>query len=533
MTGVRRRSLALVLAGVAVAVAAETVAYGLDDPRHWIPDAFAGLSLVVGGAVIWARRPGWRTGPLLAAAGFAWFLGNLEGASTEWISSAASHLLFLYVGVLVQVALSYPSGRFRAPLQAVATAGGYAAALTPDIWRSPWAICAVAALLIAVAFRLYTTARGQARRLAFAALQASLGLAGILLLVAALHLLGASRSTALLMLQIALASYSAALTAGALREPWRQDAVTDFVVTLADDRSGTLRGELARILGDPTLRIGYWDAEGHRFVDASGVEVQVPPTATVVEHAGEPIAAVMHEPGVMDDPQLLAAVAAATELASEYARLQSMVESQIDEIAASQRRLLRAADDERERLGRLLRDTAERRLTELDSALAEARQQTSDATLAEEIAEARRQLERTRDDLHRLALGLYPRPLAEGGLASALALLAEESPVPVRVAASSARLPEELEATLYFICSEALANAAKHAAATAVEVTFSVERDLAQLQVIDNGVGGANADGSGLRGLVDRAEAFGGALHVQSPPGEGTQLVVVLPTGGA
>jgi signal transduction histidine kinase len=136
-------------------------------------------------------------------------------------------------------------------------------------------------------------------------------------------------------------------------------------------------------------------------------------------------------------------------------------------------------------------------------------------------------------ELRELARGIHPRILTERGLPAAIRFLAERAPVPVSVEADDeARLPEAVEATAYFAVSEALQNVAKYANASQVVVTTRRSNGTYVIRVADDGVGGADpAKGSGLRGLVDRIDAVGGRLEIESPRGEGTRLTVALPTG--
>jgi signal transduction histidine kinase len=144
-------------------------------------------------------------------------------------------------------------------------------------------------------------------------------------------------------------------------------------------------------------------------------------------------------------------------------------------------------------------------------------------TLEAELDEARR-------ELREFAQGIHPAALTESGLVPALTLLARHSTIPVAVDGTIERLPEPIEAALFFVCSEALANVAKHAAASRVSIDLRHERGGVVATIDDDGVGGANpGDGSGLRGLADRVEALGGRLSVESTPGAGTRIVAELP----
>jgi signal transduction histidine kinase len=125
---------------------------------------------------------------------------------------------------------------------------------------------------------------------------------------------------------------------------------------------------------------------------------------------------------------------------------------------------------------------------------------------------------------------VLPAVLSEEGLMPALSQLVERSTIPVEVVGSVGRLPEAVEACLFFFCSEALANVAKHAVASAATIAVRADADDVAVEIADDGSGGADAArGSGLAGLADRVEALGGRLRIESPPGRGTRLVTRLP----
>jgi len=150
------------------------------------------------------------------------------------------------------------------------------------------------------------------------------------------------------------------------------------------------------------------------------------------------------------------------------------------------------------------------------------------------LAEAARELDAGLADLRELARGLHPAVLVEHGLAFALKALAERVAVPVTLEVPDERLPEVLEATAYYIASEALTNVAKHAEATRATVTIARDGAVLRCSIADDGRGGADpAGGSGLLGLRDRAEAVGGTLSFVSPPGRGTTVVAALPLSSA
>jgi signal transduction histidine kinase len=536
------RRLALVgLAGVAFGLTAEWVGLGWGDPRRWIPDLAVGWTLIGCGLVAAGRRPESRTGPLMAATGFTWFLGNFSNVGMAALAWVAAHLVYLHRGPLVQLVLTYPSGRASSRPARAAVAVGYAAAVITPVWRREVATILLAALLLGVAARDYVRAVGRARRMRRAALQAVAGLSVVLAGTAAARLLlppGDVSGPLLLVYEAALCVLAGWLLAGLLLAPWDRVAVTDLVVELGEAHAGTLRGQLARALGDPSLEIGYWLPDRAVFVDAEGRTLVIPGSGsersvTVVEREGRPVAVLVHDPDVLADPGLLEAVASAAQLAASHARLQAEVQARVVELEASRRRILVARDDERRRLERRLREGAERRLGQLADTLRRSRRSASGPRTREQIAGAEAQLVRTLEELRRLAHGLHPRLLSERGLEDALTVLAKGFPVPVQVTVAGDQVPTPVAVVAYFVCAEALANVAKHAVASRVAVSVTARDGLVRVEVEDDGVGGADPGrGSGLRGLTDRVETVGGTLQVASVPGQGTRLAAEIPLGG-
>ena len=517
-------------AGVALGVAAELHYFGWGDPGGWLPDLAVGWTLIACGLVAWSRRPETRSGMLLAGTGFAWFAANFSDQA-----------LYLHRGPLIQLVLSYPSGRLGSRLERGVVAVAYVIALVPDVWESEAATFALAAALVAVATRGYLRALGRERRERLAALQATIFLAAVLAATAATRLAFTTQlavDATLWAYEASLCALALALAVGLEREPWARAQVTDLVVELGETRSGMLRDGLARALGDPTLEVAYWAPASGSYVDAAGrrVDIASPGPArrvTPIDLDGQRVAALVHDSAVLEDPGLLDSVAAATRLAAANARLQAEVRTQVAELTASRLRLVQAGDEERRRLEQRLHDSAERRLTDLAAELGQAgHRPDAAAEAADRVRRAEEHLVLTLAELRELAAGLHPRVLAERGLAGALAELAAASPVPVEVAVSDSQLPEDIEAAAYFVCSEALANVAKYASASRVRLSVEARNGLLLVEVSDDGRGGAvMGGGSGLRGLADRIEALGGGLSLDSPPSGGTRLGVELPLG--
>jgi signal transduction histidine kinase len=245
------------------------------------------------------------------------------------------------------------------------------------------------------------------------------------------------------------------------------------------------------------------------------------------------MAVLVHDPAVLGDQGLVDAVASATKLAAANVRLRADVRARLFELSESRRRIIAAGDEERGRLERRLGDGAQRRLADLEGTLREARKNSASAEATERIAQAQVQLVRAREELQRLARGIHPRELSEHGLASALAALAADFPIPVELSVCDGAAPEGVESCAYFVCSEALSNVAKYASASRVRisVTISAGGGIA-VEIEDDGIGGVDpAAGTGLRGLADRVEALGGTFTVLSRPGRGTRLTAVIPSG--
>jgi PAS domain S-box-containing protein len=203
------------------------------------------------------------------------------------------------------------------------------------------------------------------------------------------------------------------------------------------------------------------------------------------------------------------------------------------ELAASRRRIVTAADEARRRIERDLHDGTQQRLISLSLAVraAEANVPPERRDLRTELSRVATALTAAVEDLQEMSRGIHPAILSAGGLAPALRTLARRSPIPVELdVTTDGRLPQPIEVAAYFVASEALANATKHAQASGIEVSLGLRDRGLLLSIRDDGVGGADSSrGSGLVGLQDRVEALGGTIRIDSPPGGGTSLVVTLP----
>lgn len=223
-------------------------------------------------------------------------------------------------------------------------------------------------------------------------------------------------------------------------------------------------------------------------------------------------------------------------LARSLAKMTAESRAQAQRVADTSRRIVTAQDDERRRMERNLHDGAQQRLLTASLAVGMAkasRTARDEPDLASTLDEVTRHLDAALAELRDLARGIHPAILGEAGLGPALESLAEKSLVPARVEDPfTERLASPIEATAYFVVSEALANATKHALASAVTIRATLVGERLVVRVSDDGVGGADPSrGTGLLGLSDRLAAMGGTLTVDSPLGGGTRIVADLPCG--
>jgi PAS domain S-box-containing protein len=216
--------------------------------------------------------------------------------------------------------------------------------------------------------------------------------------------------------------------------------------------------------------------------------------------------------------------------AEQALREREVEQARSEELRASRARIVQAADAARRKIERDLHDGAQQSLVLASLTLRRAQAQAGGTAAEDLVAEASGQLQLGLAELRDLAHGIHPAVLSERGLAPALESLITRSPVAVQLRVSQERAAPAVEAAIYFTVAEALTNVAKYARASAATVSVEVDDGTLVAEVVDDGVGGADtANGSGLRGLVDRLDAIGGTLAVDSPPGAGTTVRACAP----
>jgi len=514
VTRSRGLSLVLLVTGIGLGVAAELASSSSTGAK--VGDFAVGCVLLGCGALARERRNESRSGPLMTLTGLTWFLGS--------VSSAA---VYLHRGPLVQLVVSHPTGRLRGvAVRALVVASYVAAVIEPYTGGNVLTLAVAGGLIVFACHALL------ARR-ALVPAAAALALGGALALSAVNRLESLNRTDFVLAVYDGVvAAVALGLTVDLLR-PRRTDAALRGLVVDLGSISGTagLRDRLAAALGDPSLEVGYRLKAGDALVDDAGRRLTLPPraagrTVASLEHDGRQIGVLVHDDALTSDRELVDSAAAAAQLAMVNAQLQAEARDQARALADSRRRIVESSDRERRRLARDLHLGPERRLQDAAAHLAVA----AGGGGSDSIEPLELQLEAAQQELRSFAQGVRPSALAEGGLMAALRQLAEHSPIRLETRGDAPRLPEAVEAALFFVCSEGLANAVKHSQATHVTVEVATGSETARVAVVDDGVGGASVErGAGLSGLADRVEALGGALRLDSSVGEGTHLVVEVP----
>jgi signal transduction histidine kinase len=337
---------------------------------------------------------------------------------------------------------------------------------------------------------------------------------------------------------LAISAVPLAILFAFLQRRMARGAVAGLVVELGDPATGLdLRAALARTLGDPSLQLAYWFPAEARYVDGDGLPVALPETggerqSTLVERDGRPIAALIHDPALEHNAELVNSVCAAAGLTLENERLHAELRARLAELQASRARLVEATETERRRIERDLHDGTQQRLVSVAMSLGLAESKLpDDAEAAPIVREAREALTVALAELRELSQGIHPSILTERGLPGALDELCRRAALPAILDVSlDRRLPTQVETAAYFVVSEALTNAVKHSHANELRVGVQISSGVLVTEVADDGIGGAGGGGgSGIRGMTDRVEALGGRLTVSSPPGRGTTLRAEIP----
>jgi signal transduction histidine kinase len=551
----------------------------LPDKGFWISlDLVMGGGFTAVGLFTWYRRPDNPIGALMVATAFAWYAvmaGNTEPPLLWTFGQLFSNL---FVATVINLLLAFPSGRLESRIDHVLAGAAYAGTTIlwfpvvlsagpaelgcldcpenllqifhdepfMNAWLDGIGVFGITVMLSVLA-RLVQRWRGASAPLRRAITPVFLVGGALLLAIAALLVVGLLEPFGHgLAMDLFYGSAVAAtlvpyvFLAGLIRGRWIRGRGLGALISHlgAARRAGVLREALARALGDPSLELAYWLPGSEHYVDARGQPVDLPPpgsgrAVSEVRSDGRRIAAIIHDPALLDDPEQVRAAGAAAALALENERLEAELRAKVEEVRASRSRLVEVGLSQRRRLERDLHDGAQQRLVSLALSLRLARERMGpDPEEAERLLDrSRQELDHALEELRELARGIHPAVLTDRGLGAAVEALAHRAPLPVEIGELPAeRVPEHVELAAYFVVSEALTNVAKYASAS--QATVGVTRNDGRLvvEVSDDGVGGADAGrGTGLRGLAARLEAIDGELVIESERGNGTTVRASIP----
>jgi signal transduction histidine kinase len=558
--------LATIAAALIVALAA-VVPLGVTGgvhPVHIVTICWLVLAYSFSGLVAWRLRPASGLGPLMVLAGVLSLAGALNWAGGGGVLHTVGQALDVLPLVLfVQVFITYPSGRPRGRVERTIIVTGWVAALggqltamllgglqphrlavadRPElaavIYHAELVVVSAVALAGVALLVVYRRNHGRPLRRSLSLLVDSFAVG--LVMIAVLLLVGVFGGPAFPAIQrISLALLGVApvaFLAGLLQARLARSSVGELVVELRGDPAD-LRGPLAQALRDPSLELLYWLPRFGTWADQQGQSVALPAEparVTVIDEDGAPMAALVHDAALRDEPELLGAVTAAAAIALRTGRLQAQLRASVEELRGSRARVVEAGQRERQRLERDLHDGAQQRLVALSLSLGMLQTRLGDdPDAAALLKEARTEIAVSLAELRDLARGLHPAVVSAHGLAVAVESLAARAPVPVRLTVDlPGRVAEAIEVAAYYVVCESLANIGKHAGAATASVAVSRAGDQLVVEIVDDGVGGADTEaGTGLRGLADRVEALDGVLRVWTPRGGGTRVRAELPCG--
>src|SRR5215218_10433165 len=526
------------------------------------------LPFIIAGIVAWRRRPDSSFGPLMILAGFVSQLSILQWTSQPVLNTLGQLCDLLVAALWIHVFLAYPTGRLlgRAEQVVVVLAyltavglqlvvlmlGGFDERHLLTVATQPAAAETVQnvelLLLSALAFagvlllwrRWRSLPAWQRRRPAQIVINC---FSLTLVMLAALLIAGAFQLPGFEIIRLATFAVAGlaplAFLAGLLDARLAKAGVGELLVQLQANPAPDLRALLAQALRDPTLSLIYWLPQYGSWADQDGNSATLSEPGggrgvTLVSQNGEQVAALVYDATLGEEPELVEAVGAAAGIALENGRLEAELRARLQELHGSRTRVVEAQQNERRRLERDLHDGAQQRLVALALELGVlAEQADSDPATKTRLRRARGEVAQSLNELRDVARGLHPAVVSGHGLAIALESLVVVTPLEVELKVDGLpRLPEHLEVAAYYVVSESLTNATKHAQASQVTVDVGVTDNTLIAEIVDDGSGGADSErGSGLRGLADRVEALNGRLKIWSVAGHGTRVRAEIPCG--
>lgn len=534
-------------------------------PRAFLAsDLGLAISFAVPGALLWRLRPRSRTGLLMLLLGLVILVetpygyGLPAGApGIEIVLLVGEPLYWLQFALAGQLLVTYPSGRLTGRRERRLVRAAYALVALGSTSRlaAHWAGLEGAAfervrsvfmvlwiglsvVTAATLLRRAVQARPRPRReYRFAIITAAMAIgtfvAGFSILIY-LGEVGDERAVGAVYAGMAWAIVIAlpfTFFVGLLGQRLAFAAVGGNMSRLAEAGVTHVEAVLGEVLRDPGVKVGFPEAGGLRDVLGRPLHLPVDGSVAVTPVGRPPVAVLIHDPALAQDGELLAAVTGAARLTLDNARLYALLQAQLDEVFRSRQRLAATADHERHRLERELNDGALPRLAGIESRLHDIQDRLSDPADRAMVVELRRELHGAVADVRDLGQGLRPAVLTEHGLTAALTHLGRRVRIPVALdlRLPGARLRPVVEATAYYLVSEALQNVVKHAGGSGATVRAFCAGDGLVVEVVDAGPGGAaGGSGSGLLGLQDRVSAVGGRFSIDSTD-DGTRIHAEIP----
>ncbi len=566
--GTRPATITIVLLGIATGVGLVALAVDADLSETALRAALAcwtSVPYIVAGAIAWRRRPDSRIGMLMVFAGFGTAASFLNWSTSDFFFTIGTATQFVPPLMFLLVFLTFPTGRLDStPERLVIGVGALAAFLTlvymPLGYEGTRSVLALvdapelsesihdaqlAMMVLALTGGAFLLVMGRIRRgrptrpwLGYLVDSFSL----VLLMLAMLflvHLTGWSLMTD----PVRLATFALIGVAPIvfllrlLQEHLARASVADLVTHGTGPMGpAELQDRISAALRDSSARVLYWIPDFDSYADVDGRTADPVPgpgmSVTPVTRDDEPVALLLHDRALDDEPVLLASVASAAGVLIQRAQLEVELRARVEELRGSRIRILEAEQRERRRLERDLHDGAQQRLLALSLSLGSIEARLgADAELRRLVEGARAEVAASLGELRDLAHGIHPAALIDHGLAVALESLATRSPLPIEFRTGTMTdIPRDTELIAFYLVSEALANITKHSQATSATIELTSDETTLVVEVSDDGVGGADTkNGTGLRGLADRVEAVGGRIRVWSPRGEGTRIRAEIP----